>query len=292
METGIFVSIQALGCSDCHPREYLPASQRQTHLHAICTAGRTRRTEAGPRRRGFFDHELIPAAVSIESASARRFGSGRVGFWTKTPSRVVPVLLLDANGHISQTAWSEQADKYSSKKTLHSTVSDWEYCCGRDHHLKAANTFLPVGATFFGPFSNTQIDFACLPTAVHVHRCCALHCDGGRLQLAAAPGTRDHRPIQCVFQHQLTYGMHGKRQEHQWDKNKLTQGALFAQDRTTFLSRVEEACRHDEEWDHLAVTDFWAKLNQVLVDPGSDLYDREIRPRSQLLRKHWMRDTT
>ena len=179
----------------------------------------------------------------------------------------MPVLLLDANGHISQTAWSEQADKYSSKKTLHSTVSDWEYCCGRDHHLKAANTFLPVGATFFGPFSNTQIDFACLPTAVHVHRCCALHCDGGRLQLAAAPGTRDHRPIQCVFQHQLTYGMHGKRQEHQWDKNKLTQGALFAQDRTTFLSRVEEACRHDEEWDHLAVTDFLGETQSSARGP-------------------------
>ena len=60
----IFVSIQALGCSDCHPREYLPASQRQAHLHATCTAGRTRRgTEAGPRRRGFFDHEPTPARM-------------------------------------------------------------------------------------------------------------------------------------------------------------------------------------------------------------------------------------
>ena len=67
--------------SDCHPREYLPASQRQTHLHATCTAGRTRRgTEAGPRRRGFFDHEPIPAAVPIESArettQREDFGSG------------------------------------------------------------------------------------------------------------------------------------------------------------------------------------------------------------------------
>ena len=97
------------------------------------------------------------------------------------------------------------------------------------------------------------------------------------MQLAAAPGRRDHRAIQCVFQHQLTHGMHEKRQDHQWDKNKLTQGALFAQDRTTFLSRVEEACRHDEDWTHLAVTDFWAKLNQVLVDAGSDLYAREIQ---------------
>ena len=70
-----------------------------------------------------------------------------------------------------------------------------------------------------------------------------------------------------------------KRQEHQWDKNTFTQGALFAQDRTASLSRVEEACRHDEEWNHLSVTDFWAKLNQVLVNAGSELYAREIQPR-------------
>ena len=60
-------------------------------------------------------------------------------------------------------------------------------------------------------------------------------------------------------------------------KNKLTQGALFAQDRTTLLTRVEEACRHDEDWTHLTVTDFWAKLNQVLVDAGADLYARETK---------------
>ena len=35
----------------------------------------------------------------------------------ETPSRVVPVLLLDANGHISHTPWPEQIGKYSSKKT-------------------------------------------------------------------------------------------------------------------------------------------------------------------------------
>ena len=102
----------------------------------------------------------------------------------ETPSRVVPVLWQDANGHISQTPWPEQIGKYSSKKTTFNGQ-----CLGellRDHHLRAANTYFPVEAIFFGPFSNTQIDFACLPAAVHFHRCCALH-HGDRLQLAAAP---------------------------------------------------------------------------------------------------------
>ena len=93
----------------------------------------------------------------------------------ETPSRVVPVLLLDANGHISQTPWPEQIGKYSSKKTTFNGQ-----CLGelfRHHHLQAANTYFPVGATFFGPFSNTQIDFACLPATV---QCSQLLCTAPR----------------------------------------------------------------------------------------------------------------
>ena len=183
----------------------------------------------------------------------------------ETPSRVVPVLLLDANGHISQTTWPEQIGKYSSKKTPHSTVSAWETCCGTT--ICRRRTLFSRGSDFLWTLHQYS------DRLLRVFR----HHDGDRLQLAAAPERRDHRPIQCVFQHQLTYGIHEKRQDHQWDKNKLTQDALFAQNRTTFLSRVEEACRHDEEWTHLAVTDFWAKLNQVLVDAGSDLYAKEIQ---------------
>ena len=52
--------------SDCHKREYLPASQRQAHLHSTCTAGGTRRcTEAGPERRGFLIMSLyLPPSPS------------------------------------------------------------------------------------------------------------------------------------------------------------------------------------------------------------------------------------
>ena len=135
-----------------------------------------------------------------------------------------------------QTTWPEPIGKYSNKKpTFHGQ------CLGeplRDHHLRAANTYFLVGATFFGPFSNTQIDFACLPAAVHVHRCCALHHDGDRLQLAAAPGRRDHRSIQWVFQHQLTYGMH--------EKGKITNGTR------TSLHRASEGLspKSTSRWEH------------------------------------------
>ena len=66
---GIFIPVQALGGCDCHPRKHLPASQRQTNQLTTFSTGRTRGSaEAGQRRRGVSDHELIPAAVSIESA--------------------------------------------------------------------------------------------------------------------------------------------------------------------------------------------------------------------------------
>ena len=61
--------------------------------------------------------------------------------------------------------------------------------------------------------------------------------------------------------------------------NNQQQSTLNNNQQTAFPSRVEEACRHHEEWNHLAVTDFWAKLNQVLVTAGSDLYAREIQAR-------------
>ena len=115
----------------------------------------------------------------------------------ETPSRVVPVLLLDANGYISQTPWPEQIGKYSSKKTA-----------------------------FKG---------------------------------------------QCVSQHQLTYGIHEKRQEHQWDKNKLTQ-------RVPFSRRTGPPfCQWRKHAGTMKIGTFWAKLNQVLVTAGSDLYAREIQ---------------
>ena len=105
--------------SDCHLREYLPASQRQTHLHATCTAGRGGalklvRGDAAFLIMSFF---LPPSPSNLREKQL----SEKIWKWARkvldeTPSRVVPVLLLDANGHISQTPWPEQIGKYSSKK--------------------------------------------------------------------------------------------------------------------------------------------------------------------------------
>ena len=183
------------------------------------------------------------------------FGSGRVWFWTRHRRASYPCFCWMPTVTSPKIHDQNRSERTAAKKHI-----QW-----------------PVFGRTLGPFTNTQIDFARLPAAIHVHRCCALHHDGDRLQLAAAPGRRDHRPIQVCLSASAYIRNTRKRQDHQWDKNKLTQGALFAQDRTLFLARVEDARRHDEAWTHLTVTDFWAKLNQVLVDAGADLYAKESK---------------
>ena len=191
------------------PSERIPLSSRRIYTPPAPLAGRGGALKLVRGDAAFLIMSLyLPPSPSIlrEKQLSEKIWKWARRVLDETPSRVVPVLLLDANGHISQTPWPEQIGKYSSKKT----TFNGQFLV-RDHHLRAANTYFPVGATFFGPFSNTQIDFACLPATVHVHRCCALHHDGDTLQLAAALGRRDHRPIQCVFQHQFTYGIHVKK---------------------------------------------------------------------------------
>ena len=105
------------GGSACHKRENFPASKRQAHLHATCAAGRTRRALKLVRRDAAF---LIMSLCLPPSPSNLREKqlSEKIWKWARrvldeTPSRVVQVLLLDANGHISQNTWPEQIGKYS-----------------------------------------------------------------------------------------------------------------------------------------------------------------------------------
>ena len=149
------MAIQALRGCDCHKREHLPASQRQTHLHATCTAGKTRRgTEAGPGRRGFSDHCRHPHRICGRNNSAKRFGSGRVGFWTRHRRASYPCFCWMPTVTSPKTHGLSRSVSPAAKKDPLSTASAWEKICGTTI-CKRVNTYFPVGATFFGPFTNT-----------------------------------------------------------------------------------------------------------------------------------------
>ena len=59
---------------------------------------------------------LPPPSDLLEKQLSEKIWKGARRVLDETPSRVVPVLLLDANGHISQSTWPEQIGKYSSTK--------------------------------------------------------------------------------------------------------------------------------------------------------------------------------
>ena len=185
------------------PSHNLPASQRQTHLHATCTAGRTTwGTEAGQRGRGFSDHEFIPATVPIEFAreTTRRtkLEVGAQGFgWDTFACRACA---------FAGRQWSRLPNSMA-RADWHSTASAWENFCEIITCRRRTLTF-PWERLSLDPSPTLRSTLCVFRLLFNVHSCCALHHDGDRLQLAAAPGRRHHRTIQCVFWHQLTYGLH------------------------------------------------------------------------------------
>ena len=231
--------------------------------------------------RGFSDHEPVLAAVpnefARETTQREDLEVGAQGFWDETPSRVVPVLLLDANGHISQTAWPEHIGMYSSKKTTFNGQ-----CLGellRDHHLRAANTYFLVGRRLSldpspTPRSTLPVSQLLFMFTDVVH-CTTMGIDCNWQQLW---GEGYHRPNQCVFQHQLTYGIHEKKgKEHQWDKNKLTTGCpVSRRTRPPFCHGWREAgtMKSGTIWRSPI---FGRNSIKWFVKAGSGLYAREIQ---------------
>lgn len=75
------------------------------------------------------------------------------------------------------------------------------------HYMSAVNTFHSVGPTYCGIAAGytSCVDYTCLPTSLlgSVQKCCIWHAGGDELQLVAAPGKRDHRPVQVVLDHSL-----------------------------------------------------------------------------------------
>ena len=133
----------------------------------------------------------------------RRFGSGRVGFWTRHRRASYPCFCWMPTVTSPKIHGQNKSVSTAAKKP-HSMASVWENSYGTTICKRRTHT--------------SQLERL---STIHVHRCCAQHHDGDRLQLAAAPERRDHRFIQCVFQHQLTYGTHERRQDTNGTRTSL-----------------------------------------------------------------------
>ena len=215
-----------------------------------------------------------PHRICERNNLVRRFGNGRAGFWMK--HLCMSCLCFCWMPTVTSSKLHGQSRSVSTAaKKLHSMVSVWENSCEIITWGRRTLTFL---------WERLSLDPSPTPrSTLRVFLLLfILHHDGDRLQLAAVLVRRDHRPIQCVFQHQLTYGIHERRQEHpfsrrtgprfchEWRKHAGTMksGTIW---RLPIFGRNSIKC----SWQ-LALT----------------CTPEKFRPRSQLLRIHWMRDTT
>ena len=114
----------------------------------------------------------------------------------------------------------------TAAKKLHSMASAWENFCEIITCGRRTLTF-PWERLSLDPSPTLRSTLRVFLLLFTVHRCCALHHDGDRLQLAAAPVRRDHRPIQCVFQHQLTYGILEKKARASMGQGQAYTGCPF-----------------------------------------------------------------
>ena len=198
---------------------------------------------------------------------------------SQLPGRCVPIILCDANGRVGSIpsdgvgVANAQRENYNGSH-LRRLVDQ--------QHLVAVNTFFPIGHTWRGNMGTTsRIDYVVLPQSLfaNVSCCRLLHRSAAKLQCIGAPGWRDHKPVQVIFQHTLAYqSTCDCSLEHvAWDKDRLVRDLLYGDRRESFLREVEMRCM-DSAWDSVNVNDpntAWAKLNQTVYEAAKTCYVRK-----------------
>ena len=152
------------------------------------------------------------------------------------PARCVPVVLGDFNARVGRVHAERQLFDEDDTRAIGSFNPEVRNCNGaklsqflQTQFMCAINTFYDCGPTFFGIVAGctSRIDYICLPQSLcsPVVRCCIWHAAGDELQLVAAPGRRDHRPVQLVLEHSLCHApqkVHRRRWEtHGWSASWL-----------------------------------------------------------------------
>ena len=134
------------------------------------------------------------------------------GVVSPLPARCVPCLLGDINAKVGKEAAGDGLLALSNNLDIGPCNSEVQNKNGEQlhifaHYMSAVNTFHSVGPTYCGIAAGytSCVDYTCLPTSLlgSVQKCCIWHAGGDELQLVAAPGKRDHRPVQVVLDHPL-----------------------------------------------------------------------------------------
>ena len=139
-------------------------------------------------------------------------------FLDRLPERCMPIIFMDGNAHIGYERGAEGVRIPVSDRLYGGDYPEMVNSNGtmfleflQHHRMCAANTFYPVGPTFFGPppyCSKTRVDYIAIPQSrVRAIKSCAIPWpQAERLQTIMAPGIRDHVPVQMVIDIGLPYG--------------------------------------------------------------------------------------
>lgn len=114
-----------------------------------------------------------------------------------------------------------------------------------------------------------------------MQRCCIWRATGDELQLVAAPGKRDQRPVQVILEHALVSPQSPAAPGTHWDTDKFMHGVLQGENRTPFVHAVEAKCQvllQSPAW-HQAICQghpdkAWQMLRRIVVDVARPLFQQ------------------
>ena len=151
---------------------FLPANVRRIHTPPAWLArrGRALKLVRGDQAFLIMSLYLPPSPSNLREKQLWKWARRVLD---ETPSRRTRAFAGCQGSHLSKYMAKADREVQQQKKKTHSTASVWENSCRTTICKRRTHTSQWERLSF----TNTQIDFACLPAAIHVHRCCALHHD-------------------------------------------------------------------------------------------------------------------
>lgn len=227
-------------------RRFDPKQVRRIATPATSLAGR-----AGGLRIKSGHHDFFVASVYYPTKGSARYreGVGAVDKWLSkqlsgTPARSLPIVGADLDDSLGMQS-RDGGLVPTRSPAVGLVVSGVEGVAGASlrltmemHDLKALNTFVDIGDTFYGcRGTRSTIDFLLTAQWVQPSSMTMMHDAGRSPQLIAHHEARDHLPLHVCFPYKAEWTYTQK--PSTWDFDKLGRGCQEGWQRREFLEALE-----------------------------------------------------
>ena len=245
------------------------------------------------------DINIVAAYLPPEGAKGTRKIYEKAVNWLhhhldRLPHRVLPVVGTDANCklgmqvqdgiHVSTASGSVgqcQPDLEGSNSIVFRSLIE-------RHHLKAVNTFVEAGPTYWSATSKSKsrIDYVLVPVSAE-HKVKKVFVDvdlGDRVQLIRSCHRADHRPIVCKLECRLEYS--GSSTHCTWDMNRIAAARLKGKGKADFVEQVEATLRGHAAYleASIAASDMhslWNTVSETVGHVASSHFALSARPQTE-----------